>query len=115
MRFALAEHGDEHVGPRHLVPPRRLHVDRGALHHALERRRGLRLARPVRRQSRQILVQELGQIRAELVQIDAAGPQHGGRVAVVGQPEQQVFEGRILVAAIACERQGAMECLLEIE
>ena len=38
VALALGEHRDQHVGAGHLLAPRGLHVDRGALQHALEAR-----------------------------------------------------------------------------
>ena len=112
MRLALAEHGDQHIGAGHLVAAGALHVDRRALHHALERGGGLRLGGAVGGQAGQVLVEELGQVGAQLVQVDAAGAQHGGGVAVVGECEQQVLERRIFVASVAGERERTVECLL---
>ncbi len=111
VAFAFGEQGDEHVRPRHLVAAARLHMDGGALHHALEAGGGLRLGRAVGGEAREVLIQKLGQVLAQLVEIDAAGAQHGCRVAVVGQAEQQMFEGCIFVPPVAGEGQGAVEGL----
>ena len=89
-------------------------MDRGALHDALEAGGGLRIARPVGGQAGEILVEEFGQIGAQLVQIDAAGPQHRRGIGVVRQAEQQMLQGRVLVAAFARERQGAVQRLFEV-
>ncbi len=89
-------------------------MDGGALHHALEAGGRLRVAgRSVARPG-QVLVQELAQILPQLVEVDAAGAQHGGRIAVVGQAEQQVLQRRIFVPALAGERQGAVQRLFEV-
>ena len=89
-------------------------MDRGALDHALEAGGRLRIARPVGRQAGQILVEEFGKVAAQLVEVDAAGAQHGRRVGVVGQAEQQVLQRRIFVTALTGERQGAVQRLLEV-
>ena len=114
MALALGEQRHQHVGAGHLVAAGGLHVDRGALHHALEAGGGLRIARPVGGQPGKVLVEELGQIAAQLVEIDAAGAQHRGGVGVVGQAEQQMLQRRIFVTALAGERQGAMQRLFEV-
>ena len=62
----------------------------------------------------QILVEELAEILAQLVEIDAAGAQHGRRVAVVGQAEQQMFQRGIFVPALAGEGEGAVQRLLKV-
>ena len=114
MALALAEQRDQHVRPRHLVAAGGLDVDRGALHDALEPRGGLRVARAVGRQAGEILVEELAEVGAQLVEIDPAGAQHRRGVVVVGEPEQEMLEGRVFVAAFAREREGAMQRLFEI-
>ena len=108
MAFALAEEGDQNVGARHLVAAGALDVDGGALHDALEAGGGLRVAGAVGREAREVLVEELAQVLAELVEIDATGAQHGGGVAIVGQAEQEVFERGVFMPALAGERKGAM-------
>ena len=65
---------------------------------------GLGSPGPIGRQTRQVLVQELREIRAQLVEIDATGTQHGGGIGIVSEPEQQVLQGRVFVAAFAGER-----------
>jgi len=114
MAFALAEQGDEHIGPRHLILARGLDMDGGALDHALESRRRLGIARPVGGEAGEVLIKEFREIGAQLVQIDAAGAQHGGGVAVVGQAEQKMLERSVFVPAIACEGEGTVERLFEI-
>ena len=36
MRFTLGEYGDEHVRASHFLPPGRLNMESGALHHTLK-------------------------------------------------------------------------------
>ncbi len=114
VALALAEQGDQHVGAGHLVAAGALHVDRGALHHALEAGGRLRIARPVGGEAGEVLVEELGQVVPQLVEIDPAGPQHGGGVAVIGEAEQQMFERRVFVPALAGKGQGAMKRLFQV-
>ena len=114
VALALGEQRHQHVRPGHLVAAGGLHVDRRALHDALEPGGRLRVARPVGGQAGQVLVEELAQIGAQLVQVHPAGAQHGRRVGVVRQPEQQMLQGGVFVAAFARERQRAMQRLFEI-
>ena len=46
VRLALGEHCHQHIGPGYLLAARRLDVDDGALHDALEADRRLRLGNP---------------------------------------------------------------------
>ena len=114
VAFALGEQRHQHIRAGHLVAAGGLHVDRGALHHALEAGGGLRIAGPVGRQAGEILVEELRQIRAQLVEVDATGAQHRGGIGVVGQAQQQVLQRRVFVTAFAGERQGAVQRLFEV-
>ena len=93
MALALAEQRDEHVGAGHLLLAGGLHMDRGALHHALEPGGGFRVAGAIGGQARQLLVEEFGEIGAQLVEVDAAGAQHGGGVRVLGEAEQTDVRG----------------------
>ena len=114
MALALAEQGDEHVGAGHLVAAGALHVDRGALDDALEAGGRLRLARAIGGQAREVLVEELGQVMTQLVEVDAAGAQHRGGVAVIGEAEQQVFQRGVFVPAFAGKGQGAVKRLFQV-
>ena len=112
MALALGEQRDQHIGAGHLVAAGGLHVDRGALHDALEARGRLRIARPVGGEAGKVLVEELRQIGAQLVEIDAAGAQHRRRVGVVAQAEQKVLQRGVFVPALAGEGQRAVQRLL---
>ena len=114
MAFALAEQRYKHVRAGHLITARRLHMDRRALHDALEPRGRLRVAWTIGRQARQILVEKFREIGAQLVEVDTAGAQHAGGVGVFGKAEQQMLQRRIFVPAVAGERQGAMQRLFQI-
>ena len=89
-------------------------MDGRALHHALEAGGGLGVAGALRHQPGQVLVQELGQVALQLLDVHAAGPQHVRRVAVVGQGEEEVLKGRVLVPALIGEAEGAVERLFEV-
>jgi len=104
VALALGEQRDQHVRPGHFVAAGGLHVDRRPLHDPLKTRGGLGVARPVGGQAGQILVEELAQVAAQLLQVHPAGAQHSGRVGVVRQPQQQVFQGGVFVTAFARKR-----------
>ena len=114
VAFALGEQRHQHIRAGHLVAAGGLDMDRGALDHALEAGGRLRVAGAVGRQAGQILVQELRQIAAQLVEIHAAGAQHGRGVGVIGEAQQQVLQRRVFVTALAGERQRAVQRLFEV-
>ena len=70
---------------------------------------GRSVASPARSLSRNSI-----EVGAQLVEIDAAGAQHGGGVGVLGQAEQQVLQRRVFVPALAGEGEGAVERLFEV-
>ena len=114
MALAFAEQGDQHVGAGDLIAAGGLDVDRGALDDALEAGGGFRITRPIGGQAGEILVEEFGQVVAQLVEIDPARLQHGGGIGVVRETEQEMFQGRILVPPFTGERQGAVKRLFEV-
>ena len=112
--FPFREQGNQEIGPGHFLAARRLHMDDGALDHTLKARRGLRLGplRPV--QGDELGFDEFGQVPAKFVQVDAAGAEHGHRVLVIGEGQQQVLEGGVFMPALGGQGQGPMQGLLEI-
>jgi hypothetical protein len=113
MALALREDGDEHIGARHLLASRRLHMDHGALDDALEARGRLGVLTAVRDEVLELGVDIFDEVAPQHVEVDIAGPHHGSRVLVLDEREQKVLERRIFVAALVRSRQGAMEGLLE--
>ncbi len=97
VRFLLAEDRDQHVGAGDFLLARRLHVQDRALDDALESLRRLGVRVRVRRQARRVLVDEVGQDAAQLLEIDAAGLEHLGGGRIVQHREQQVLDGDELV------------------
>src|SRR6185437_213664 len=81
VAFALGEHRDQHVGAGHLLAPRRLHMDRGALQYALKARGRLCiLGVAVADDEVGQLVVDIGRdVAAQPVDIDAARTQDGNR------------------------------------
>ena len=114
VALALGEHRDQHVGAGHLLAARGLHVDRGALQHALEARGRLGVVAVVGDEVGQLVV-DIGQdLAAQPVEIDAAGAQHRDRVLVLGQRQQQVLERGIFVPPLVGVGQRPMQRFFEI-
>ena len=111
MALAFGKQGHQHVGAGHLIAAGGLHMNGRALDHALEAGGRLRVAGAVGGQAGQVLVEELREVRPQLVQIDPAGPQHRRGVGIVRESQQQVLQRRIFVPALAGEGQGAMQRL----
>ena len=114
MALALGEDRDQHVGAGHLLAAGRLHVDDGALDHALEPGGRLRILVAVADQVFELAFEIGGQAAAQLVEIDVAGAHDRGGVLVVDQGQQKMFERGVFVVALVGERQGAVEGLFEI-
>ncbi len=109
MALALGEDRDQHVGAGHLLAPGRLHVDYRALNHALEARGRLGVVGTVGDQILEFGLEVIDQAGAQLVEIDAAGTHHGGRIGIIDQRQQQVFQRRILMMALVGNRQRTMQ------
>ena len=88
MRFAFRKQRHQHIGAGHFIAARGLHMDGGALHHALEARRWLRITTAFRHQASQILVQKFGQVALEFININTAGAEHTRCIGVIAQGEQ---------------------------
>ena len=61
-----------------------------------------------------VLIQKLAQIRAQLIQIEAARLQNGRCVGIIGQPQKQVLQSRVLVTAFARQGQSSVKRLLQV-
>src|SRR4029077_8854884 len=107
------EKGDEHIGTRDLVPARRLDVKDCALDHALEAAGWRWIRGAVGNKSTELVVEILLDRSAKLVAADAAGGHDLRRMLVVDERNQQVLEGRILMAALAGLPQRVVEGLFE--
>ena len=113
MALALGEDRDQDVRAGHLLAPRRLHVDHGALDDALEAGRGLGILGAFRHQVVEFRLDVGREIALELLEIDVAGAHDGGRVLVVDQGEQQMLERRIFVVPLIGERERPVKRLFE--
>ncbi len=72
----------------------------GAMDHALEAGRRLRLGGVLGNERAQIVVEIGRDAGTQRVDIDRAGAHDGGRVTVVEKGQQQMLEGRVFVAAL---------------
>ena len=82
-----------------------------ALDHALEAGSRLGVVGAVRHQIFEFGFEIVDEAGAQLVEIDAACAHDGRRIAVIDQRQQQMFERRILVMTLVCNRQRAMQGL----
>ena len=114
MALAFGEDGNEHVGPGHFLAPGRLHMNDGALQDALETGSGLGVLTPIRDEIFELRVDIFHQIAPQNVEIDIAGAHDGGRVLILDQGEQQMFQCRIFVVALIGRGQRTMEGLFEV-
>ncbi len=114
MAVALGEQRYQHIGARHFLAARRLHVHRRALHDALEPGGRQRLARRLRDDALQPVVDELLEVAAQAVDIDTASLEHGRCVVVFRHRQQQMFERRIFMPTFTGQRECAVEGLLEV-
>ena len=84
-------------------------MDRGALQHALETCRRLRILAMAGDKVGQLVI-DIGQhLAAQPVEIDAAGAQHRNRVLVLGQRQQQMLERGIFVPALIGVSESPMQ------
>ncbi len=103
VRILLAEDRDQHVRAGHflLAAAGGLHVHDRALDHALEPERGLRVDLVGTAHRRRVLLDELDQALAQVVDVRRARSQHFGCRWIVQQRHQQVLDGDELVALLA--------------
>ena len=113
MRLALGENGDEHVRAGHLLAARGLDVERRALDDALEAVGRLGLLVTVDDQVFEFGVEILNDGLAQRIEVDAAGAQHGRRIDVVDQRQQEMLERRIFVPALVGEGERPAKGLFE--
>jgi hypothetical protein len=84
-------------------------MDHGALDHALEAGGRLGVVLVVDDQRGQFDVEIVHQALLQSVEVDIAGPHDPGRVVVVGERQQQVFQRGVLVLALVGVSDGAMQ------
>ena len=113
MRVLLAEDRDQHVRRRDFLLAARLHVEHGALQHALEAQRRLHFAIVVVLEARGRLVDEVLQLLAQARDVGAAGPQDLAHLGRVDDGEQQVLDRHELVARLARRLEGFVQADFE--
>ncbi len=113
MAFTLREDRDQHVGAGHFLAARGLHVNDRALDHALEPCRRLGVVRAVSDEILKFGFEVVDQAAAQLVEIDAARTHHSRSIRVIDQRQQQVFQCRILMMPLVCDRKRAVQGLFK--
>ena len=113
VAFALGEDRDQHVGAGHFFATGRLHMDDGALDHALEAGGRLGILAAVDDQIIEFGLDVRRKIAPQLVEIDVAGAHDRGGILIVDQRQQQVLERRVFVVALVGQRERAMQRLFE--
>ena len=113
MALALGEDRDQHVGAGHFFATGRLHMDHRALDHALEAGGRLGIVAAIGDEVFEFGLEIVDEAGAQLVEIDAAGAHHGGRIGIVDQRQQEMFERRVLVVTLVGDRQRTMQGLFK--
>ena len=114
MAFAFGKNRDQHIGAGHLLASRRLHVNDGALNDALKTRRRLGVFAAVGDQIVEFLVDIFAKVLLQKIEIDRAGAQDRGGIAIIDQAQQQMLERGVFVMALVGDGERAMERLFEI-
>eukprot|EP00043_Microstomoeca_roanoka_P023687 m.259125 g.259125 ORF g.259125 m.259125 type:complete len:631 (-) comp34017_c0_seq1:207-2099(-) len=114
VRFALGKDRHQHVGAGNFVAARALNMDRRALDHALEGGGGHRFgAFDIGDQRGKVVIDEIVERLAQLVDIDVTGLHDAGGFGFVDQREQQMLERGKLVPAGIGQGQRAVDRLFE--
>ena len=113
MAFALGEQRDQHIGAGDLVAAGILHMQHGALHHALEAGGGLGFLAFVHHQGGEVLVDIFLHRLAQRIHVDIAGLHHLAGVGIVDQGQQQMLQRGIFVMPVAGELDGVVQGLFQ--
>ena len=107
----FAKDGDQDVRTVHFffATARRLNVHDGALNHALETQSGLRVDFFATRHLGRVVLDEIAQGFAQVVNVGGASAQHFGRAGVVQQSQQQVLNGDEFVALLTGFNKGHVQ------
>ena len=88
-------------------------MDHGALDHALEPGGGLGILVALGHQVVELGLDVGDEAALELLEVDIAGAHHGGRVLILDQRQQEMFQRGVFVVALVRERERAVQGLLE--
>jgi len=113
VRMLFAEDRHQHVGDGDLFLAARLHVEHGALQHALEAQRRLHLAVVVLLEPGRGLLDELGEFLAQAGRIGSAGAQDLAHFRRVDDGEQQVLDRHEFVACLPGRLESVVQADLE--
>ncbi len=104
MRILLAEDRHQHVRAGHFLLAIRggLHMHDRALDHTLETQRGLRVDVVRAGHGRRVVMYEVAQVLAQILDIGRACTQHFRRCRIVQQSQQKMFDRDELVPCLAC-------------
>ena len=112
VAFAFGKDRDKHVRTGHFGATGRLHVNGGALDHALESGRWHGFGSiNIGDQIVQVLVDEFNEGFAQFGHVDRTGLHHLNRIGFIDQGQQQMFKRCKLVLARVCERQSRVNGL----
>ena len=114
LRLFFTENGHEHVAARHLFLATRLHVEHGALQHALETERRLHVGLVIIPEQRRLLVDAFNQLAPQLRDVRVAGLENLVDLRNIEQGKQQVFDRHELMTAFAGPLKGLIQTKLEL-
>ncbi len=109
VAFALGEKRHQNIGARDLVTAGILHMQHGALHHALEAGGGFGLLAVLDHQGDQFLIDIFLHRAPERVGVDIAGFHHLAGIGIVHQGQQQMFKSRVFMMPVTGKFDGVMQ------
>ena len=89
-------------------------MNSGALQHALKARSRLRVVAVGRDKVYELVIDVVQYLAAQTVEVDAARAQHGNRVLILRERQQQMFERGIFVPALIGVGESPMQRLLRL-
>ncbi len=113
MALALGEDRDQHVRAGHFLAAGRLHMDDGALDHALEPGGRFRILVPFRHQVVELGLDIGDEAALQFVDVDIAGAHDGGRVLILEQRQQQMLQRGVFVMAFVRQSERPVKRLFE--
>ena len=113
MAFALGEDRHQNIGAGHLFATGRLDVNHRALDHPLEAGGRFGIIIGIMHQVVEFGIDVLDQAAPQQVDIDIARAHHCGGVLIIEQRQQQMFERRVFLASLVCQRQRLVKRLFK--